>query len=40
VQSVATQSGLPIAPSHGVSAQTFTSLITQAFRVLRRLGRA
>ena len=40
VQSVGTQSGLPIAPSHGISDQAFVTAVTQAFRVLRRIGRA
>jgi succinate-semialdehyde dehydrogenase/glutarate-semialdehyde dehydrogenase len=40
VQSVATQSGIPIAPSHGMSGKTFTSAMTGALRVLKRLGRA
>jgi succinate-semialdehyde dehydrogenase/glutarate-semialdehyde dehydrogenase len=40
VQSVATQTGLPIAPSHGMSAKTFTSAVTTMMRVFRRIGRA
>lgn len=40
VQSVATQSGLPIAPSHGVGARAFTSAMTGALRVLKAVGRA
>jgi succinate-semialdehyde dehydrogenase/glutarate-semialdehyde dehydrogenase len=40
VQSVATQSGIPIAPSHGMSAKTFTAAMTGALRVLKRIGRA
>ena len=40
VQSVGTQSGLPLAPSHGVSAKTFTTAVTTMMRVFRRIGRA
>jgi succinate-semialdehyde dehydrogenase/glutarate-semialdehyde dehydrogenase len=40
VQSVATQSGLPIAPSHGMSGKTFTTVMTGALRLLKRVGRA
>jgi succinate-semialdehyde dehydrogenase / glutarate-semialdehyde dehydrogenase len=40
VQSVATQSGLPLAPSHGLDGRSFTSLMTGMFRVLKRVGRA
>jgi acyl-CoA reductase-like NAD-dependent aldehyde dehydrogenase len=40
VQSVATQTWLPIAPSHGMSAKTFTSAVTSVSRVFRRIGRA
>lgn len=40
VQSVATQSGLPIAPSHGLSGGAFTAVLTGALRVLKRMGRA
>ncbi|GAA2098080.1 succinic semialdehyde dehydrogenase [Microlunatus panaciterrae] len=39
VQSVATQSGVPIAPSHGMDAGTFTAVMTGVLRVLRRIGR-
>jgi succinate-semialdehyde dehydrogenase/glutarate-semialdehyde dehydrogenase len=39
VQSVGTQSGLPLAPSHGISPQTFTTAFTTMMRVFRRLGR-
>ncbi len=39
VQAVATQSGLPLAPSHGMSAGTFVRGITGAMRVLRRVTR-
>ena len=40
VQSIATQTGLPIAPSHGVKPQTFANVMTAAFRVLKGVGRA
>ena len=40
VQSVGTQSGLPIAPSHGLDPQTFTTVMTGVMRVLKRAGRA
>jgi succinate-semialdehyde dehydrogenase / glutarate-semialdehyde dehydrogenase len=39
VQSVATQRGLPIAPSHGLSGRQFASAIVAALRVLRTLRR-
>jgi succinate-semialdehyde dehydrogenase/glutarate-semialdehyde dehydrogenase len=40
VQSVATQVGLPIAPSHGLGGRAFTSVVTGMLRVLKRAGRA
>jgi succinate-semialdehyde dehydrogenase/glutarate-semialdehyde dehydrogenase len=40
VQSVATQSGLPLAPSHGLDGRSFTSVMTGMFRVMKRAGRA
>jgi succinate-semialdehyde dehydrogenase / glutarate-semialdehyde dehydrogenase len=40
VQSIATQSGLPIAPSHGLSPRTFSTVMTGVMRVLKGLGRA
>jgi succinate-semialdehyde dehydrogenase / glutarate-semialdehyde dehydrogenase len=40
VQSVATQAGLPIAPSHGMSAETFAGAVITMMRVFRRIGRA
>jgi succinate-semialdehyde dehydrogenase / glutarate-semialdehyde dehydrogenase len=40
VQSVATQSGLPLAPSHGLDGRSFTSAMTGLFRVMKRAGRA
>ncbi len=40
VQSVATQRGIPIAPSHGMNAERFSRALTGAMRVLRRTGRA
>ena len=40
VQSVATQSLIPLAPSHGIDAKSFTSLMTGVFRVMKKIGRA
>jgi succinate-semialdehyde dehydrogenase/glutarate-semialdehyde dehydrogenase len=40
VQSVATQSVIPLAPSHGLDAKSFTSVLTGVFRVMKKLGRA
>ena len=40
VQSVGTQSVLPIAPSHGLTGKTFTGAMTAVMRVLRKVGRA
>jgi succinate-semialdehyde dehydrogenase / glutarate-semialdehyde dehydrogenase len=40
VQSVATQSGLPLAPSHGLGGKSFTSAMTGLLRLLKRAGRA
>jgi succinate-semialdehyde dehydrogenase / glutarate-semialdehyde dehydrogenase len=40
VQSVATQSALPLTPGHGLDGRTFTSVMTGMFRVLKRAGRA
>ena len=40
VQSVATQSGIPIAPSHGLDGKSFTSAMTGALRVMKKTGRA
>lgn len=40
VQSVGTQSGPAIAPIHGLSEQRFVSLMTGAFRLFKRAGRA
>ena len=40
VQSIATQTGLPIAPSHGLSPRSFTTAMTAVMRVLKRAGRA
>ncbi len=40
VQSVGTQSGIPIAPSHGMNAERFSGALTAAMRLLRRTGRA
>jgi len=40
VQSVATQSVIPLAPSHGLDAKSFSSVLTGVFRVMKKLGRA
>ena len=40
VQSVATQSGIPIAPSHGIDGKSFTSVMTGVLRVMKKAGRA
>jgi succinate-semialdehyde dehydrogenase/glutarate-semialdehyde dehydrogenase len=40
VQSVGTQSVLPIAPSNGLTGRTFTGAMTGAMRVLKKVGRA
>ncbi|HEY5822232.1 MAG TPA: succinic semialdehyde dehydrogenase [Propionibacteriaceae bacterium] len=40
VQSVATQSGPPIAPSHGLSPERFVSVMTGALRLIKKTGRA
>lgn len=40
IQSVATQSGMPIAPSFGLRPGAFVAVMTRALRLLRRLGRA
>ena len=42
VQSIGTQSGIPIAPSHGLGAKAFTVAMTGVLRVLKRsrLGRS
>jgi succinate-semialdehyde dehydrogenase / glutarate-semialdehyde dehydrogenase len=40
VQSVVTQSVIPLAPSHGLDAKTFTSLMTGIFKVMKKVGRA
>ena len=39
VQSIATQSGLPIAPSHGLGPKSFTSVMTGVLRMMKRAGR-
>jgi succinate-semialdehyde dehydrogenase/glutarate-semialdehyde dehydrogenase len=39
-QSVATQSGVPIAPSFGLSKQGFVTAMSGVMRVLRKTGRA
>ena len=40
VQSIGTQSGLPIAPSHGLNPKSFTTVLTGVLRVLKSTGRA
>jgi succinate-semialdehyde dehydrogenase/glutarate-semialdehyde dehydrogenase len=40
VQSVATQAGIPLAPSHGLDGKSFTSVMTGALRVMKKAGRA
>lgn len=40
VQSVATQTGIPLAPSHGLGGKSFTSIMTGLLRVLKKAGRA
>ena len=39
VQSIGTQSGIPIAPSHGLGPKSFTSVMTGVMRVMKRAGR-
>ena len=39
VQSIGTQSGLPIAPSHGLNPKSFTTALTGVLRVLKSTGR-
>jgi succinate-semialdehyde dehydrogenase / glutarate-semialdehyde dehydrogenase len=40
VQSVATQIGIPLAPSRGVDGKSFTSLMTGVLRIMKKAGRA
>jgi succinate-semialdehyde dehydrogenase/glutarate-semialdehyde dehydrogenase len=40
VQAVATQTGIPIAPSHGLDGKSFTSVMTGMLRVMKKAGRA
>lgn len=40
VQSVATQTGIPIAPSHGMDGKSFTSVMTGVLRMMKKAGRA
>ena len=40
VQSIGTQSGFPIAPSHGLDPKSFTTVLTGVLRVLKSTGRA
>jgi succinate-semialdehyde dehydrogenase / glutarate-semialdehyde dehydrogenase len=40
VQSVGTQTGMPIAPSRGLDPQTFTNVMSSVMRVLKAVGRA
>ena len=39
VQAIATQSGPPLTPAHGVSPAAFTALLTGALRLLKKTGR-
>lgn len=39
VQSIATQTGLPIAPSHGLNPKAFANAMTAVMRVLKSAGR-
>jgi succinate-semialdehyde dehydrogenase / glutarate-semialdehyde dehydrogenase len=40
VQSVATQTGFPLGPSHGLDGKSFTSVMTGMLRVMKKAGRA
>jgi succinate-semialdehyde dehydrogenase/glutarate-semialdehyde dehydrogenase len=40
VQSVATQTGVPLAPSHGLDGKSFTSVMTGVLRMMKKAGRA
>jgi succinate-semialdehyde dehydrogenase/glutarate-semialdehyde dehydrogenase len=40
VQAVATQTGIPIAPDHGLDAKSFIALMSGVFRVMKKVGRA
>ncbi len=40
VQSIATQTGLRLAPSHGLNPKTFAAVMTAVMRVLKAAGRA
>jgi succinate-semialdehyde dehydrogenase/glutarate-semialdehyde dehydrogenase len=40
VQSVATQAGIPLAPSHGLDGKSFTSVMTGVLRIMKKAGRA
>jgi succinate-semialdehyde dehydrogenase/glutarate-semialdehyde dehydrogenase len=40
VQAVATQAGIPLAPSHGLDGKSFTSVMTRALRMMKKAGRA
>jgi succinate-semialdehyde dehydrogenase/glutarate-semialdehyde dehydrogenase len=39
VQAVGTQSGIPLAPSHGLDGKSFTSVMTGLLRILKKAGR-
>jgi succinate-semialdehyde dehydrogenase / glutarate-semialdehyde dehydrogenase len=39
VQAVATQTGIPIAPSHGLDGKSFTSVMTGLLRIMKKAGR-
>src|SRR4030095_3477895 len=40
VQAVATQTGIPLAPSHGLDGKAFTSVMTGVLRLMKKAGRA
>ena len=40
VQSVATQNGFPLAPSHGLDGKSFTAVMTGVLKVMKKVGRA
>jgi succinate-semialdehyde dehydrogenase/glutarate-semialdehyde dehydrogenase len=40
VQSIGTQSGIPLAPSYGLGPKSFTSVMTGVMRMMKRVGRA
>jgi succinate-semialdehyde dehydrogenase/glutarate-semialdehyde dehydrogenase len=40
VQSVATQAGVPLSPSHGLDGKAYTSVMTGVLRMMKKAGRA